>query len=135
MSWFEKLLERAEPKDEDTAKKASVDVAASVALKDRHKKYGDMVRELSKIAKMFYDPFTDPWTYVWAVTLRAFSHWRRGYAVERAIASLRADYEGLLNTRKIEQIVREVYKQAPTLADKYGINRLPEKPARRGARR
>lgn len=134
MSWYEKLLEKGLPEDKDTAKKAIVDVAASVALKDRHKQYGELIRELAKIAKTYYEPGRDAWTYVWAVTLKAFSMWRRGYPVEKALATLRAEYDGLLNARKIDEIVREVYKQAPTLADKYRINRLPEKPAR-GARR
>ncbi len=131
MSWFDRLLERAEPKDEDTAKKAAVDVAASVALKDRHKPYGELVRELAKIAKTHYDPAIDKWNYIWATTLKAFSLWRRGFPQDRAAATLRAEYGGLVDTRKIDAIVGDVYKQAPALADRYRINRYPEKPSGR----
>jgi len=94
---------------EDLEPYESVDANASVALKEKHRIYGQMIRLLSeKIKTVIGDSYRKGmWQSVWTIATKAFSLGVKGWSLETTKNTLKPQADSLANfpSDKFELIV------------------------------
>jgi len=94
---------------EDLEPYESVDANASVALKEKHRIYGQMIRLLAeKLKGVLGDSYRKGmWQSVWTVATKAFSLGVKGWSLDTTKNTLRPQAESLVNfpTDKFDLIV------------------------------
>jgi len=94
---------------EDLEPYESVDANASVALKAKHKVYGDMIRLLAeKIKGILGDSYRKGmWQAVWTIATKAFSLGVKGWSLETTKNTLKPQSDALANfpSEKFDLIV------------------------------
>jgi len=87
-----------------------VDAVASVALKERHKRFGGWMKKLAGIVKKHYTTKGN-WQALWTIATRVFGLAYRGHSIEvgKALASALAP-EMNVDPGVAEELVEDIYK-------------------------
>jgi len=105
---------------EDLEPYEAIDAVASVALKEKHRVYGNIMRSLSNALKgIVGDTYVKgAWQPLWTVATKAFSLGVKGWSLETTMASLRPQAEKLANfpLDKFEDIVRTAWEHGQRYA-------------------
>jgi ABC-type Zn uptake system ZnuABC Zn-binding protein ZnuA len=102
----------------DIGELEAVDAIASLALKKRHKQYGEWMRRLAEIVKREVNPPKGDWQRYWTLATYAFQYLYRGWD-SRQVANYVAPLARELRIRDYQKLVDAISRNMDYILGKH----------------